>query len=201
MESSIFLRAFEPEDYLLINKWRNDYQLQAYTGGPIRYVSSAMEKEWVTDKMLHNLVDIYWAICLNDESRKMVGYISLNAIDHLSKTADAGGTVIGEKEYRDGFIVFEALLMVLRHAFEELNINRITAHCLPDHPLAPYSLQAFGFQFEGRMREAIYKRGKYRDLLAFSLLRKEYDEVNKIDGYQMMSIIKRCRDYAKNKLR
>lgn len=199
MKSSIFLRAFEPDDYILINKWRNDNQIQANTGGPIRYVSSVMEKEWVQNKMLHNQADMYWAICLNDETKKMVGYISLNAIDHLNKTADAGGTVIGEKEHRDGFLVFEALLMVLEYAFEELNINRITADCLPDHPLAPYSLQAFGFKYEGCRREAIYKRGKYRDLLFFALLRKDYDEIKRGNGYEIMSVIKRCRDYAKRK--
>jgi RimJ/RimL family protein N-acetyltransferase len=70
---SIFLRAFESGDYLLINKWRNDPDVQRMTGGLIKFVSSEMEKEWVHNKMLNNSKDIYLAICLNDESQKMIG--------------------------------------------------------------------------------------------------------------------------------
>lgn len=199
--SSVFLRAFELDDYLLINKWRNDPEIQRMTGGTFRFVSSELEKEWVLDKMMHNQKDIYWAICMNDETRKMIGYTSLNVIDHFNKTAKGGGTVIGEKEHRDGFLVFEAINLVLKYAFEELNMNRITACCLPNHPISPYLLQSFGFKCEGRQREAIYKRGNYQDLLDFALLRKDYDEIKKNDGYEIMCIIKRCRGHAKNKFK
>ena len=93
---SIFLRPFKENDHLLINKWRNDPEIQKMTGGPIRYVSLEIEREWVLSRMKDNIRNIYWAICLNNESEKMVGYISLNNIDHLNKCADAGGTVIGD---------------------------------------------------------------------------------------------------------
>lgn len=154
---SIYLRPFAEDDYLLINKWRNDHELQRMTGGLIKYVSLEMEREWVHQKMMDNVRDLYLAICLNDGSHRMIGYISLNNIDHLNKTADAGGTVIGEKDCQDGFSMFEALKLLLDYAFLQLNMNRITASCLPDHFLAPYSLGAFGFEKEGRMHECIYK--------------------------------------------
>lgn len=196
---SVFLRAFEEGDHLLINKWRNDYNIQKNTGGPVRFVSSEMEKEWVKDKMMHNQTDMYWAICLNDDTRRMVGYISLNKIDHLNKAADAGGTVIGEREFQDGVIVFEALSIMLEYAFGELNMNRISACCLPEHPFAPYSLLSFGFKNEGRRREAVYKGGRYHDLLDFALLRRDYEEIEAAAGYEITALIKRFRDCIKNK--
>lgn len=196
---SVFLRAFEPGDHLLINKWRNDSSIQDFTGGPIRFVSSEMEKEWVQDKMMHNTKDLYLAICLNDGKGRMIGYISLNNIDHLNKTADAGGTVIGEKDCRDGFAVFEAIKLLLDYAFLQLNINRITASCLPGHFFAPCSLAALGFQKEGRMRETLYKHGSYQDMDLYSLLRKEYDEISSNNGYKINSVIKRCNLYLRNR--
>jgi RimJ/RimL family protein N-acetyltransferase len=196
---SIFLRAFEPGDHLLINKWRNDSNIQKSTGGLIKYVSSEMEKEWVYNKMMHNDKDLYLAICLNDDSKKMIGYISLNNIDHLNKNADAGGTIIGEKDCQDGFAIFESLKILLDYAFYQLNMNRITASCLPNHFLAPYSLSAFGFQKEGTMREVIYKHGSYQDMDLYSLLRKDFDIITEQDGYKIMSIIKRCKNFSKNR--
>lgn len=196
---SIFLRAFEPGDHILINKWRNDPEIQKQTGGLIKFVSSEMEKEWVNNKMLHNDRDLYLAICLNDDSKYMIGYISLNNIDHLNKTADAGGTVIGEKEFQDGYAIFEALKILLDYAFYQLNMNRLTASCLPNHFLAPYSLRAFGFQKEGTMREVIYKHGVYQDMDLYSLLRKDFNKIAEQDGYKIMSILKRCKDYSKNR--
>ncbi len=80
---SIFFRAFEDGDYLIINKWRNDPQLQALTGGVFRYVSSEMEREWVHRKMLDNTQDHYLAICLNDECNCIC-----RRIRHKIKTAD-----------------------------------------------------------------------------------------------------------------
>lgn len=41
--------------------------------------------------MMDNRKDIYLAICLNDDSRKMVGYVSVNNIDYLNRTAVGGG--------------------------------------------------------------------------------------------------------------
>lgn len=189
---SIYLRPFEADDYLLINKWRNDHELQRLTGGQIKYVSLEMEREWVCQKMMNNVKDLYLSICLNDGSHRMIGYISLNNIDHLNKTADAGGTVIGEKDCQDGFSIFESLKLLLDYAFLQLNMNRITASCLPQHYLAPYSLQAFGFKKEGRMRECIYKNGSYQDMDLYALLRKDYDAIASEDGYLIMSLIRRC---------
>jgi RimJ/RimL family protein N-acetyltransferase len=196
---SVFLRAFEPGDYVLINKWRNDQAIQKMTGGMIRFVSSEMEKEWVHQKMMNNGKDLYLAICLNDDSKKMIGYLSLNNIDHIYKTADAGGTVIGDKDNQDGFAIFEAMKMLLDYAFNQLNINRITASCFPDHFLAPHSLRSLGFQKEGTMREVVYKHGAYLDMDLYSILKKDFLKITEEDGYRIMSIIKRCRNYAKNK--
>lgn len=194
---SIFLRAFEQDDYILINKWRNDYDIQKLTGGQIKYVSLEMEKEWVHSKMMNNTRDIYWAICLNDDSKRMIGYISLNNIDYLNRSADAGGSVIGEKDCQDGVSIFEALKIVLDYAFLQLNMNRITASCLPEHYLAPHSLYAFGFKKEGSMKESVYKNGSYKDMDLYALLRKDYDILNANGSYQIKYIIKRCIKHIK----
>ena len=72
----IFLRGFQIEDHLLINKWRNDSEIQKLVSTSFKYVSLEIEKEWVKQKMMDNRKDIYLAICLNNASQQMIGYAS-----------------------------------------------------------------------------------------------------------------------------
>lgn len=192
--ASIFVRAFEPEDVLQINKWRNDPKIQHMTGGIVRKVSSEMEKEWVNQKMMNNYHETYWAICLNDESKQMIGYTSINNIDYINRSAFSGGTVIGEKGLRDGYTLFETMLIKLDFVFGTLNLNRLDSRCLPKHRIASKQLQAFKFFQEGQLRQAVYKNGKYHDLLSFSILRDEYYLYLENGDYDLTKIIKRFRN-------
>lgn len=196
MKYSVFLRPFKEEDTFLINKWRNDYEVQRLTGGPIKFVSLEMEREWVRKKMLNNTSELYLAICLNEESHKMVGYLSLNNIDHLNKCAFAGGIVIGDREFRDGVTSIEAMKLLLEYSFFQLNLNRIGASCLTSHYYSPFLLMALGFQKEGLEREAIYKNGKYQDKILFSLLKKEY--IFNLKDENINTIIRRLIKYKKD---
>lgn len=189
--ASIFMRAFEPEDVLLINKWRNDPEIQSMTGGIIRKVSSEMEKAWLHDKMMNNYNEIYWAICLNDETKRMIGYTSINKIDYINRTAEGGGTVIGEKECRDGISLIETVLILLEYVFNTLNLNRFEAKCLFEHKTPQALLLSLKFKLEGFFRKAVYKNGDYHDMLYFAILREDYYNALIKGDLELRSIIKR----------
>lgn len=193
MSSSIFVRAFEPEDLKTIYEWRNNPIIQRMTGGTFRYVSSEMEKQWIQQKMMNNYNEIYWAICLNDESKKMVGYTSLNNIDYIHRTVDGGGIVIGDKDANDGIILFEVMLLRLDYVFNTLNLNRFTGMALSEHPISLKLLQALKYKQEGTFRQSIFKNGIYNDQHLYSILREEYYEYLNSGDYEMRNIIKRFR--------
>lgn len=174
MDYSIFLRPFYEDDYILINKWRNDPNIQKYTVGPLRFVSLSIEKEWVKSKMMNNQQEIYWSICLNNSEQNMIGYISVNDIDHLNKKAHWGGIVIGDKKWQIGKPAIEAVILMLQYVFEELNINRLSGTCLIEHPSSGLLMKALGFKQEGILREFCFKHGVYKDVETYSLLRYEY---------------------------
>lgn len=188
---SIYLRPFKDDDYIIINKWRNDIELQRMTVGPIRFVSLGIEKEWVQSKMMNNTKEIYWAICLNDSSQRIIGYTSLNEIDHLNKKACWGGILIGEKDCQDGDLVFEAAILVHEYAFEQLNLNRLYGTHLVDHPFTPSFGLALGWTEEGTLRKAVYKNGKYKDLRYCSFLKEEYERMKLNNEFNKECIIKR----------
>ena len=188
---SVFLRAFEPDDYILINKWRNDPEIQRLTAGHRRYVSSEMEKEWVRSKMLNNNTDIYLAICTNDEHGKMIGYLSINNIDHWNRTADAGGIVIGDKKEQNAFAATEATFLQLEYVFEELNIHKLSGTCLVEHKASLLPSLCLGYKIEGVMRDNRFKGGKYHDEVLFSILENEYYSAKSEGVYEMRSFIKK----------
>ena len=196
--ASVTFRAFEEEDYILINRWRNDPELQAMTGGNFRYVSLEIEKNWVKEKTLNNRTEIYLAICLNDDSKKMIGYLSFNKIDHINRSAECGGLIIGDNDYRDGMIWVECYLFIMSYAFAFLNLNRLHGVCLNEHKLTmTMNLSIMFWSFEGLCKQAVYKSGKYYDLAMLALLREDYLK-HKIQGdYEITSVLKRVRKFRK----
>jgi RimJ/RimL family protein N-acetyltransferase len=195
--ASVFFRAFEENDYILINKWRNDPDLQALTGGMFRYVSLEIEKNWVKEKTLNNRTEIYLAICLNDDSKKMIGYMSFNKIDYINRSVEGGGLIIGDKDYRDGIIWIECYQLLMSYAFEVLNMNRFYGYCLNEHKLTMTIMSVLFWSLEGLSKQAIYKAGKYHDLAIWALLREEYFQHKNQGDYELNFILKRIRNYRK----
>lgn len=193
---TIYLRLFEPEDFERTYAWRNDFAMQKLTCGPIRFVSKEIERKWVYEKSTANSKDIYIAICAND-SDKMIGYMSLNEIDYISRSCVGGGIVIGDPDYRDGFAYIEAELMEFDYVFNQLNLNRYSGECLSDHIMSRANLLGLGFRQEGIKRQAVYKNGKYNDVIIFSLLREDYYKLIDNDYYNIFNIIRNTTKYIK----
>lgn len=199
MERSIFFRTFEPEDVFLLHKWKNNFDLFDTALGMNRKLSFQHVQEWVNDKMKDHFNEVYWAICLNDETKKMIGYTFLSNIHFHHRTVEGGGLVIGDKKNSDGITMFEAQLMKLDYAFKILNLNRYSAGCFSDHKISKDMLLALNFKEEGELRESQYKNGEYLNVKRFSLLRDEYFENINNGNYEMSKIIRRFRKLTKNK--
>jgi len=169
----IYLRALEPNDHLIVNKWRNQKELQVLTSGTLFPVSVEKERLWATSKSLENYKEIYWAICLLSDSR-MVGYISLNNIDYIHRKADWGGIMVGDEDARNNNVAFEATFLMLDFAFSQLNLRRVVGYWLAENLSSIMLGRSLGFQKEGLLRSSIYKNGKYYDQVIMSILSEDF---------------------------
>lgn len=192
---SIYLRGFQEDDYKVINFWRNDPEIQKLVSTSFKYVSEAIEKEWVKQKMMDNRKDIYLAICLKKNDR-MIGYLSINGIDYINRSATAGGIVI-DKEFQDGIIKYEAGVLSRELVFDHLNLNRLTAHCLTSNITSSLIMEATGYVKEGKKRQSIYKDGEYHDQFIYSLIREDYYKFKSIGYYLFKNYIKRIKSLRK----
>ena len=111
MEKSVYFRAFEEEDAELIYKWMNDDELKKLSVGVNRRLCHDEALDWVKARMRDDRNNVWWAICAKDTNR-LIGYMSLNNIHYINRSADFGGLVIGDKEYQDGCAWVESYLFL-----------------------------------------------------------------------------------------
>lgn|SRR5574344_223047 len=186
-KNSVFLRAFEPDDYILINKWRNDFEVQRNVAGRFRYVSEAREKKWVEYQIDNNTTDIYLAICNNNESKEMIGYTSINDIDYINRKAEWGGIVMAGDNHNSKQLT-DAILLIFDYAFVDMSLHRLTGAFLDYHKNAFYMNQMMGLKIEGVEKESVFKNQEYHDLYKVAILHNEYFDLLNSGGYEDRAI-------------
>ncbi len=191
MSKSVYLRAFCEQDASEINKWRNNPKVMSLTCGRFRYVGLDMEKVWVHDKIMNNITEEYFAICLMDGSDKIIGYQCIRNIDPVNRSAHAAGIVISP-EYQDGTYMLDASLLLLEYAFIHIGLNRLTGSCLRQHSDSRAMMEMLGFSLEGIERESLYKEHCYMDVCRYSILYRDYTEILRNNGYTLKAIAKRA---------
>lgn len=172
----VYLRALELGDAAAINVWRNDEEIQLLTGGNKYFVSLEGERDWVAQKM-NSDKEVYLAICLA-ESKKMIGYLSLNSIDLRNRRCDWGGIVLDRDERKNSGYGSEAAYLVLKHAFCELGLNKVTGYWLETHKVSIMLGKLLGFREEGKFREHVFKGGKFHNVVVMSLLKPEFEKLS-----------------------
>lgn len=168
----VFLRALELEDHVLLHKWRGDFETNKYLAGNFFFVSSEREKKSIEQKIFDDSKDIYLGIC-ESESNKLIGYTSINNIDLRNLKAEWGGTVIGQKENIGKGFGKEAAKQMLRFLFDQYPIHKCYARCLEEHPATSSLFLDLGFTQDGIIRDDVFKDGEFKNILLFSILRRE----------------------------
>ena len=173
MESRVYLRALEPEDYKTSVKWRNDDEIWSMLGGRKYFVSSAYEQKWVADA-IQNSKEVRLAVC-DKETNRYIGNVYLTDIDYVNRTA-ASHVLIGEREFWGKGLATEAYRLLLAYAFNELGLHRIEAKVLESNVASRKMHAKCGYVEEGIRRAAIFKNGAFQNQVILAVLREEYDE-------------------------
>lgn len=186
----IRLRPLTKDDVPSILKWENDSELQRLTLTPLKTYNESEIESFFIDEQQINKEKACFGICNDDDS--LIGYTFLRDIDFINKTAFIGKVIIGDKEYRDGTSVIEAVGILLDYGFCTLNLNRIETACMVEHYFTPFMLPAYGFQKEGVKMQYIYKNDTYHDINLYGLLHLNYMQMKERGDLDLPKVIKRC---------
>lgn len=173
-DNRVYLRALEPEDYKVSVMWRQDPEIWNMLAGTRYFVSEAYEKKWVEDT-IYNTKDIKLAVCLV-ENNLYIGNVYATDFNMINRTCTTH-VLIGNKRYwRNGYAC-EAYSLLLDFIFNERGINRAQAKVLNDNIASLKMHEKCGYKIDGVLREAVFKNGRYKNLVIMSILQAEYKTI------------------------
>ena len=95
-------------------------------------------------------------------------------IPHWSQRNAWIGIGLGEREYWGQGYGTDAMRVLLRFAFTELNLERVTLNVFAYNERAQRSYLKAGFTIEGRQRERLRRGNQRYDSISMGLLRDEW---------------------------
>ena len=166
------LRAIEREDIPRFVRWFNDPEVRRYLTS-YEPMSHAVEERWFEEHLARRN-DIILAIEVREGDEWIhIGNIGLHRIDWKNRTATLG-IVIGERGYWGRGYGTDAVRTMLRYAFDELGLNRVELETFSFNPRAIRCYEKAGFVREGVRRRALYRDGRYHDVIIMGILRSEF---------------------------
>jgi RimJ/RimL family protein N-acetyltransferase len=110
------------------------------------------------------------------DDNRLLGDIGLYVINNWSSRDAFVGIGIGNRnDWGKGYGT-DAMKIILRFAFTEINLRRVSLTVFEYNPRAIRSYEKSGFQHEGRLRGALLRDGKRWDMLYMSILSADWKE-------------------------
>lgn len=166
----VTLRAITKDDLSMICDMFNDPELENLVVGWAFPLSYEQQVEWF-EKHKNDTNDFRFVI--ETKEKGAVGIATLTDIDWKNRRA-THGMKLANKSNRTKGIGTDAVMAMMRYAFDELGLNRLDSSLFDFNEPAKNLLKKCGWVEEGVRREYIYKRGKWRDLTIIGVLASDY---------------------------
>lgn len=108
------------------------------------------------------------------DDMRLLGMCGLVGIDRFDRHSEAGIFIGGGIERGKGF-GRDALVTLLRFAFETLGLNTVRIRVIEGNDEARALYQSVGFSDVGVLREGRYVRGQFHDVLLLDMTRGDFD--------------------------
>jgi RimJ/RimL family protein N-acetyltransferase len=163
------LRAREAADVEDSYRWRNDWEVIRFLAR--RYPASRASVARQIVEAEARFDSIVFLIETKADGHP-IGWAGLRTTGPESRCADLG-IAISEPDYRDGGYGTDAMRTACRFGFEMMNLHRIELTVYDWNERAIRVYEKVGFRHEARYRQAMWREGRYVDLLLMGLLKGE----------------------------
>jgi RimJ/RimL family protein N-acetyltransferase len=171
------LSVIDPENEArLVAQWGRDSEFSRLLDGDPAYLYNTKQyKEWIEK----NLPDTFMFAVHALEGDQQIGFVDLSGIDWVAGDGWVG-IGLGERDYWGKGYGSEAMNLMLRFAFHELNLRRVSLDVFEYNPRGIRSYEKCGFRHEGRARQGIHRFGRYWDVYFMGILRAEWEALQTI---------------------
>ncbi len=160
------------------SRWmRNSGFSRLESSGPAYPHSAHAVKKWWEEHVDEEKdVFAFYIHCLEDD--RLIGEISLDGVKFQHGDTFVGISIGDPKDWGKGYGT-DAMRIILRYAFQELNLHRVSLDVFEYNPRAIRSYEKAGFKIEGHRRQVLNRDGRRWDMIFMGILREEWEASRK----------------------
>lgn len=166
------LRAFDNSDLMKSLSYANDYGVMRGASGAILYPSTVDDAARAMGQNTSYTAGEYQFAIETKEKNEFIGQCGFTKVNWKNRVGEIG-ILIGEKAYRGMGCGADAIKVLCRFGFEEMNLHKIKALVFDFNEAALRCYQKCGFETEGVLKREIYREGRYHDVVCMALFRGE----------------------------
>lgn len=156
----------------LISRWATDSEFDRLLDwDPARLSSVKACQKWFEKDFEDEKCQAFAIRTLKGD--RIIGEIGLDGIRWTHGDCFVG-IGLGEREFWGKGYGTDAMRIILRYAFTELNLQRVTLDVFEYNPRGVRSYEKVGFVHEGRERGSLLRDGRRWDLIFMGILRADW---------------------------
>jgi RimJ/RimL family protein N-acetyltransferase len=164
------------------SRWGRDSEYhRLLDGDPGQLFSVKIIQSWIEKDITEDKGQNFFFAIHTLERDQLIGFVSLFGIDWNHGNALVG-IGLGEREYWGKGYGTDAMRTILKYAFTELNLHRVTLWVFEYNPRAIRSYEKAGFIHEGQVRQELLKDGRRWDVFEMGVLREEWVQREGCEG-------------------
>ncbi|MHB9146715.1 MAG: GNAT family N-acetyltransferase [Symbiobacteriia bacterium] len=165
------LRRAMPADLEDRVRWNSDPRVMEFL--PRGAVPSSREETLAYLRKAAEQTSEYIELAIETQEGKHVGGTTLRDFDWRARKAEFA-IMIGEPDQWSKGYGTDAARLMLKLAFENLNLNRVWLMVDATNVRGITAYERAGFRQEGRLRQDRFLRGTYEDSIVMGILREEW---------------------------
>jgi len=157
--------------------WQNADYARLLDSDPPRLFSAKASEKWLEKSLVDEESNEIMLAIYTLKGDRVIGFIGFDGISWTHGDTWVG-IGLGESKYWGQGYGTDAMRIMLRYAFTELNLHRVTLNVFGYNERAIRSYEKVGFQFEGRERGALNRDGRRWDIIYMGILKAGWLENN-----------------------
>jgi RimJ/RimL family protein N-acetyltransferase len=168
----VYLAPIRMEHAETYRGWINDPEINVWLASGHIPLTANQEKEHL-ERIDRSDTDEILEIHETDTD-ELIGLTGLHRIDMVTRDAVMGVAIT--KEHQGRGLGKDAVVTLLRLAFDRLGLHRVELACFSGNDRALGLYRSLGFNEIGRRRHSVYLRGEFYDSVMFDMLEHEFRE-------------------------
>jgi len=159
-----------------IARWMRDSEFVRLTeSDPAIPLTAKGILKWIEKEQEQQPPKVYVFGIRTLDGDRLIGDVGLGGIHWAHGECTLGIGLGDRQDWGQGYGT-DALRLILRYAFTELNLERVSLDVYAYNPRAIRAYEKTGFVHEGRMRNCLQREGQRWDMIFMGILKEEWEK-------------------------